>query len=92
MADPAKRKEIIRKMQKIIYDKAYVIPMYARLSVRAATKRVTRPEARPNDRPNLTDHYAWDVTSYSKVRMMNFEFEMGSTPSPTLAIPNLAIS
>lgn len=41
VADPEKRKALIQQMQKIIYDKAYGIPMYARLDIVVATKRVT---------------------------------------------------
>ena len=41
VADPDARKALIQQMQKIMYDKAYVIPMYARLDIVVTTKRVT---------------------------------------------------
>ncbi len=41
IADPDARKAIILQMQKIMYDKAYVIPMYARLDIVVTTKRVS---------------------------------------------------
>jgi peptide/nickel transport system substrate-binding protein len=61
VADPAKRLEIIRKMQKVMYDKAYVIPMYARLGVSAAVKRVTGLKPGPTT-DNFWNSYEWDVT------------------------------
>ena len=61
VADPAKRLEIIRKMQKVMYDKAYVIPMYARLSVSAATKRVLGLKPGPTT-DQIWNSYDWDVT------------------------------
>ncbi len=61
VADPAKRLEIIRKMQKVMYDKAYVIPMYARLGVSAAVKRVTGLKPGPTT-DQMWNSYEWDVT------------------------------
>jgi peptide/nickel transport system substrate-binding protein len=60
VADPAKRLEIIRKMQKVMYDKAYVIPMYARLSVSASTKRVIGLKPGPTT-DQVWNPYEWDV-------------------------------
>jgi len=60
--DPAKRKEIIYKMQQIIYDKAYVIPMYARLAITAASKRVTGMKMVPDNIFDVfTNAWEWDV-------------------------------
>ena len=61
VADPAKRLAIIRQMQKVMYDKAYVIPMYARLSVSASTKRVTGLKPGPTT-DQVWNPYEWDVT------------------------------
>jgi peptide/nickel transport system substrate-binding protein len=40
IADPVKRTAIIKQMQQIIHEKAYFIPMYARLDIIVTTKRV----------------------------------------------------
>ncbi|MCL5995034.1 MAG: ABC transporter substrate-binding protein [Chloroflexi bacterium] len=55
IVDVAKRTEIIKQMQKIMYDKAYVIPMYARLNVDAANKRIT------NVKSSATGNIFWNV-------------------------------
>ena len=61
-SDPAKRKEIIDEMQKIIYDKAYVIPMYARLTVTAANKRVLNVKVVPDNIADaFTNSWEWDI-------------------------------
>ena len=52
--------EIIRKMQKVMYDKAYVIPMYARLNVSASTKRVLGLNPGPTT-DQVWNSYEWDV-------------------------------
>ncbi len=61
-ADMTKRIEIIKKMQQIMYDQAYVIPMYARLNVDAANKRITgiKPSATGLIFWNM---WEWDVTN-----------------------------
>jgi peptide/nickel transport system substrate-binding protein len=61
LPDLAARTEIIKKMQKIMYDEAYVIPMYARLNVDAANKRITgiKPSATALIYWNV---WEWDVT------------------------------
>ena len=60
--DPAKRLAIIQKMQKIMYDKAYVIPMYARLAITAANKRVTGMKMVPDNIFDVfTNSWEWDV-------------------------------
>ncbi len=60
--DMAKRTAIIKEMQKIMYDQAYVIPMYARLNVDAANKRITgiKPSATGLIFWNIG--WEWDVT------------------------------
>lgn len=60
--DPAARLKIIQKMQKIMYDKAYVIPMYARLAITAHNKRVTGMKMVPDNIFDVfTTSYEWDV-------------------------------
>ena len=62
-SDPAKRKEIIDEMQKIMYDKVYVIPMYARLTVDVFNKRVTGIKmVSDNIFDIFTNTWEWDVT------------------------------
>jgi peptide/nickel transport system substrate-binding protein len=61
IVDVAKRTEIIKQMQKIMYDKAYVIPMYARLNIDPTNKRITgvKPSASGLIYWNI---WEWDVT------------------------------
>ncbi len=63
VSDTAKRLAIIQKMQKIMYDKAYVIPMYARLAITAHAKRVTGMKMVPDNIFDVfTNSWEWDVT------------------------------
>ena len=62
-SDPAARKAIIDKMQQIIYDKSYVIPMYARLSITAHSKKVTGMKmVADNIFDVFTNSWEWDVS------------------------------
>ena len=62
-SDPAARLKIIQQMQKIMYDKAYVIPMYARLAITAHNKKVTGMKMVPDNIFDVfTTSYEWDVT------------------------------
>ena len=61
IVDIAQRTEIIKQMQKIMYDKAYVIPMYARLNVDVANKRITGIKASATGLI-FWNMWEWDVT------------------------------
>jgi peptide/nickel transport system substrate-binding protein len=60
LADPTKRKEAILKLQKYIYDQAYVIPMYARLDIVVGANRLTGVKMSSTSSA-FWNSFEWDV-------------------------------
>jgi ABC-type transport system substrate-binding protein len=60
--DPAKRTDIFKQMQKIMYDKAYVVPLYNRLNVIGLASRVHGIKQSPTQGDAYWNSYEWTVT------------------------------
>lgn len=60
--DPAKRTQIFKDMQKIMYDKAYVAPLYNRLNVIGINSRVQGVRQSPTQGDAYWNTYEWTVS------------------------------
>lgn len=61
-ADPAKRTQIFKDMQKIMYDKAYNAPLYNRLNVIGLANRIQGVKQSPTQGDAYWNTYDWTVT------------------------------
>jgi ABC-type transport system substrate-binding protein len=60
--DPAKRTAMIKEMQKIMYDKAYVAPLYNRLNVSGVSSRLQGLKISGTQSADYWNVYDWFVT------------------------------